>query len=164
MNRKTVAPIVLAAVALALAGCGSSSSNSSSSSSAASGADFVAKANALCSKINNQIAALPPITSSADILKLGPKEVSLANQGITEMKSLTAPSGQASAVNQYVAVLETQATLSTKLLAAFKAGDAVKLKQIQAQGKASQSQGHAQAVRLGLTQCARNVQPAGKSG
>src|SRR5258708_2435668 len=118
MNRKMLAPIFVAAVALA--GCGSSSSNSSSS--AASRADFVAKANALCSKINTQIAALPPITTSADVLKLGPKEVSLVNQGITEMKSLTPPSGQTSAVNQYVAVLETQATLSTKLLAAFRAG------------------------------------------
>jgi ABC-type glycerol-3-phosphate transport system substrate-binding protein len=148
------APAAVVAI-LALAGCGGSSSSSSS----AAGANFVTRANQICTSINKQVAALPAIKTTTDIVTTGPKEVNLARQGVTELKALTPPSDKKDTANQYVATLDQETALSAKLITAIKAGDAVEVKKIVAQGKSSSARTHARAIKLGLTQCAKNVQP-----
>jgi hypothetical protein len=147
---------VLAAVTLA-AGCGSSSS----SSSTVSKADFVAKANAICDKINTQIGALPKITSAQDLLTTGPKEIAVAKQGITELKALEVPDSLKDEATKYLAALDQETAISGKLVDAFKKKDAQALGQAEAAAKTNQAADHSGAVALGLTSCAKQVQPSG---
>jgi hypothetical protein len=164
---------VLASAVLA-AGCGSSSSSSSSSggSSSSSGSgsttsaalskeDFLAKANAICDTINTQIKALPEISTAADLLSTGPKEVALAENGIAQLKALEPPDSLKTQTSQYFANLDQQATISTKLITAFKNKDSQTLAQAEAAAKTNQSQGHTQANGIGLTRCAKEAQPSG---
>jgi hypothetical protein len=148
---------VLIVVTVAAAGCGGSSSSSSSVSSA----DYVAGAERICNTVNGQIAALPKIKTVQDLLTTGPKEVQLARQGVAKLKALPAPEAKKAAVSQYVATLEQETTLSGKLIAAFEARDATALRHIEAQSRVAQAQAHTRARALGLTACARQVQPSG---
>ncbi len=147
---------VLMAVTLA-AGCGSSSS----SSSTVSKADFVAKANAICDKINTQIGSLPKISSAQDLLKTGPKEIAMAKQGVAELKALQVPDSLKDQASRYLAALDQETAISGKLIAAFKNKDAQALGQAEAAARTNQAQDHAGAVALGLTSCAKQVQPSG---
>ncbi|HEY2769495.1 MAG TPA: hypothetical protein VGI87_02960 [Solirubrobacteraceae bacterium] len=145
--------MLLIAVALA-AGCGSSGGSSSVSK-----ADFVSKANAICTKVNKQIASLPKINTAQDLLSTGPKELTDAGQGIAKLKALQVPDSIKSQVSQWISALEQESAISNKLISAFKNKNAQELTQAEAAGKTSQAQDHSRAVALGLTACAKQVQP-----
>jgi hypothetical protein len=146
---------LLVAVMLA-AGCGSSSS-----SSTVTKADFVSKANAICTKINNQIAALPKISSAQDLLSTGPKELADASHGIAQLKALQVPDSIKSQVSQWVSTLEQESAISGKLISAFKTRNAQELQQAETAAKTNEAQDRSRAVALGLTECAKQVQPNG---
>jgi hypothetical protein len=146
---------LLLAVVLAV-GCGSSSSSSSTSK-----ADFVSKANAICTKINNQIVSLPKIQSAQDLLSTGPKELTAANQGIADLQALQVPDSIKAQVSQWIATLKQESAISSKLISAFKNKNAQELGQAEAAGKTNETQDHSRAVALGLTACAKQVQPSG---
>ncbi len=158
MSGKSVLAAIVSAVALtvavALTGCGGSSSTSSSS-----GANFVAQANNVCSKVNDQIAQLPAVKDLSSFKATVPKELVVIKQGIANLKSLTPPADKRTVVNEFIGQLQSQSVLSQKLVDAVKTGDATQVEQIDAQGKAIQTKNHAIANQLGLTECLRNAQP-----
>jgi hypothetical protein len=136
------------------AGCGSSSSSTSVTK-----ADFVAKANAICNKVNDKITSLPKISTAQDLVTTGPKEIAAANQGISELKALQLPDSIKTQVTQYFSTLAQESSISNKLITAFKNKDGQALTQAENAGKAIETKGHAQAVALGLTACAKQSQP-----
>jgi hypothetical protein len=136
------------------AGCGSSSSSTSVTK-----ADFVAKANAICNKVNDKITSLPKISTAQDLVTTGPKEIAAANQGISELKALQLPDSIKTQVTQYFSTLAQESSISNKLITAFKNKDGQALTQAENAGKAIEAKGHAQAVALGLTACAKQSQP-----
>lgn len=138
-------------------GCGSSGSGSSSTSKA----DFVSKANAVCTKINNQISSLPKIKTAQDLLSTGPKELTDANQGIAALRALQVPDSIKAQVSQWIATLQQESAISGKLISAFKTRNAQELGQAEAAAKTNETQDHSRAVALGLTACAKQVQPSG---
>jgi hypothetical protein len=146
----------LLVTAVLAAGCGSSGSSSSVSK-----ADFVSKANAICTKVNNQIAALPKISSAQDLLSTGPKELAYASQGIAQLKALQMPDSIKSQVTQWIATLEQESAISNKLISAFKNKNAQELGQAEAAAKANQGKDRSRAIALGLNACAKQVQPNG---
>lgn len=139
---------------LTLAGCGSSSS---SGTSPASAANFVAQGNQICAGINRQEAAMPAITTTAELVKEAPKQLSLVSSAVGRLKALTPPAGKQALFGQWIAGLADETAADKQIVAAIKANDAASTKVDAARlGKLS-SAGHARATSLGLTQCAKKV-------
>lgn len=151
--------LVAAAVgALALAGCGGSSGAGSGSLTTA---QLVSKVNAICTQVNNKIAALPAIHTSSDLLSTGAREMTMTTAALVQLKALDAPAGQKAALARYVAGIGQESTLASQLLVAVKAGDAGKMKTLSARAGSLSAADNANARTLGFAQCARDVQPAG---
>jgi hypothetical protein len=146
--------------AMALAGCGGSS-GTSSSANAQSSAQFVSQVNRICSDVNAKVGALPAIQTQADLLRTGPKELSMSSAALAELKALTPPASKQAAVTQYISGIDQESAISTQVLAAVKAGDSAQTKALSDKGSALNSTDDARAKALGFAQCARNVQPAG---
>jgi hypothetical protein len=145
---------------MALAGCGGSS-GTSSSANAQSSAQFVSQVNRICSDVNAKVGALPAIQTQADLLRTGPKELSMSSAALAELKALTPPASKQAAVTQYISGIDQESAISTQVLAAVKAGDSAQTKALSDKGSALNSTDDARAKALGFAQCARNVQPAG---
>jgi len=116
MNLRRPAPLAGAAfatlaVALVAAGCGSSSSSSTSTTAALSKADFVAQANAICSKGNKVTdaagAQLGKGSSAAQVAAVVTKSFVPGIQSqIDAIKALGAPAGDESTVSSMLGLAQ----------------------------------------------------------
>ena len=153
---RSVSGLLLATgTVMALAGCG----GSSSSTSTGGGAAFAVQAQAICSQVNGQVAALPAITTTTNLLTTGKKEISLSTAAIAKLKAVTAPDAKKAVYTAYVAGVTQETELLQQALSAIKAGDKAKTEQLLGQSKSLDASLQAKAKSLGLTACTANVQP-----
>ena len=161
------AAVVLAAGVIA--GCGSSSDSASSggaesvaseasTTAALTKAEFVAKANAICTKIDDVVNS---IGDNADADSLAQAEAALskataaAQQGVAELKALVPPAALATAHATLVETSGASIALATKLADAAKSGnlDTATLSADFEEAVALEKKQLAAAKELGLSNC-----------
>lgn len=154
--------------AIALAGCGGGSSSSSTGASGASGAagstplsqsEFVSQANAVCKDSNAKTVALKAPTSSSDLASFLGQSVALANDAYAKLSAITPPADLQSQYAEFLAQGKSQIALATQAEAAAKSGDTAKVQALVQKLQAGNNDSFAK--NLGLTECAKNVQPQG---
>jgi hypothetical protein len=155
----TLLSVMLAAATLA--GCGGSNSTSTSTNS---GANFVARANQICATVNSKIAAMPAITTPAEVIKSLPQEVAVITGAVAQLKALTPPADHKTTAEQLISGLGQEGTLLQQIIAALKAGDAAKLKTLANQETALNKTDGARAKSLGLTECTKNIEAGSAKG
>ena len=141
------AAVLASAIAAGAAGCGSSSPPSR--------ADFVNKANAICKRVNDQLAAAGTAQTAADVQRIGPGVLAAEQRGLSDLRSLKAPTGLASDWKRLLADLSQLSTNASKLLSAAKASDNATAQRVGAASQQTQSEITALASRDGLSECAK---------
>jgi hypothetical protein len=147
--------LLAGATVIAVAGCGGSSSSSSTDASAS----FSTQAEAICTQVNSQVATLPAITSTANLLTTGQQEVTLSKAALGKLTALTPPAAKKAGFDAYVSGITQETGILQQALAAIKAGDKAKTQQLATQSKALDSADQTKAKALGLTACTANAQP-----
>jgi hypothetical protein len=123
-------PLALLAASLAVGGCGGGSSSSrvaSSSSSAASlsRAQLVARADAICARVNAEVAGLrPKVASPLEFAVVVPRSAVFQQRAVRELSALTPPPAIAVAWRQLVAYRRELADGLVALAGQRKGGDA----------------------------------------
>jgi hypothetical protein len=115
-------------------------------------ADFAAQANALCSKFNDQVAAVPQPTETTPAA-LGAyldQALSLLDQQITELKALTPPASVSPAWSKVLQTIEAEQAQIKALVPKLKAGDTAAISQMQS---ISSDDINSQFDALGMTTC-----------
>ena len=132
-----------------------STSTTASSGAPASGsydADFAAQANALCSKFNDQIAAVPQPTATTPAA-LGAyldQALALLDQQIGELKVLTPPASATQAWAKVLQTIDAEQTQIKALIPRLKAGDTTAITEMQG---ISSDDINSQFDALGMTTC-----------
>jgi hypothetical protein len=171
INRIGLAVVVgcIAAGALAFAGCGGGDDSSTTGASGASGTagatplsqdEFVSQANAACADANQQVEALTAPAASDPIESLEPflaKEIAIGNELLAKLSAITPPEDQQSDYDQYLATGKSQIATAQDAADAAKSGDTAA---VQAAVKKLDSNSNDQLAKtLGMTECAKDVQP-----
>ena len=166
--RSRVLSVVAVGCLAAMAGCGGGGSSTSSGASGASGVsgatplsqdEFVSQADAVCKDVNDQVAALPKPSSTADLASVTQQIIDLTDQNLPKLEAITPPENLQAKFDQYVAAIKAQESTASDLAAAAKAGDTAKLQQLA--GKLKASSPDPIAKDLGLTECGKDVGPQG---
>jgi hypothetical protein len=171
INRIGLAVVVggIAAGALAFAGCGGGGDSSTTGASGASGTagatplsqdEFVSQANAACADANQQVEALTAPAASDPIESLEPflaKEIAIGSELLAKLSAITPPEDLQSDYDQYLATGKSQIATAQDAADAAKSGDTAA---VQAAVKKLDSNSDDQVAKaLGLTECAKDVQP-----
>jgi hypothetical protein len=140
-----------ASAAIAVAGCGGGDDSSTTS-----GDSFVSQADAICSDVATQSAALAsPTDEMSSLAEYTKSVIAIIEPAVKEMHALTPPEGQESAFHAYLTALEEEIELEKGLYDAANEGDApgvnALLKDIKAVGAVQK------AAALGLTECAKGA-------
>jgi hypothetical protein len=176
LNRSMSLVLLVACVAaLAIAGCGggddSSSTPVASTVSGATGAggavplsedDFVSQANAICAEVNSDIEALTAPTndlqSIADVTAQG---IAIVKPALDQFLTLTPPADLADKWAEFLQHAQDQLKDEEALNAAATAGDTATVKSIANRMEANSGETDQIASEMGLTECAKDVQPQG---
>jgi hypothetical protein len=176
INRIGLAAIAgcIAAGSLAVAGCGGGDDTTTTGAGGASGAsgsaplskeEFISQANAICADANGQIQALeaPPqnAQSVTEVVPFLEQGFAIASDSATRLEALTPPSELQSERDKLVADTNKQKALTEKLIAAAKADDASQFQALSQQIDAIDKRDDAIARSIGVTECAKNVDPQG---
>jgi hypothetical protein len=172
-SRAALAAIVgcVAAASLVMAGCGGGSSTSTTGASGTSGTagsaslsqdEFVSQADAACKEANDKITALkaPASTLSAQAATIA-QEVGIFTDALGKLSAITPPTDLQSEYSRWLAGTKAQVSLATKAGAAAKANDTAKVQALGQQLQANNDKLNATAKDLGLTECAKHVEPQG---
>ena len=124
--------------------------------------EFVSQANAACKEANDKIVALkaPAATLSAQAAAIA-QEVGILTDTVGTLSAITPPTDLQSEYSQWLAAVKAQVKVATQLGAAAKANDTAKAQALAQQLQASDKKLNSAASDLGLTECAKNVQPQG---
>jgi hypothetical protein len=163
--------LVIIGAAIAVAGCGGGDDSTSATdgASGASGAanttplseeDFVSQANAICADGNSQVEALPtPGQDLAGLADYAQQVLDIGNPLLLQLDALVPPEDLADKYDEYISSSQDQAQLDSQLVEAAQAGDTQEVKSLVKQLNAANND--ALANDLGLTECAKDVQPQG---
>ena len=153
---------LISIMGIALVGCGSSSNSSSTSGGSSkplSHQEFVSKANAACAQVNTQVAALPRITSLAGASSFAASAQPIAQDLLRKLQALQPPQNDQSAFSKMLSDFQAQIAVLPALRAAAEAGNQQEAQKLANDLNASPF--NTDATDLGLTECAKNVQPQG---
>src|SRR4051812_20136019 len=114
------APAAIAFLVVILAGCGGGLSRNA----------LVAKGDAICKRVNAQIAKEPTPKDAAGLKRLADKTVAISDPAIKDMEALQAPDELKQDFAKFVASLKHQRDLTKQIGAAAGQGDAAKIQQI----------------------------------
>jgi hypothetical protein len=159
MARNVTMAIVGAAV-LALAGCGSSQGGGTGGGGGTP--DFLATAKAICASANAEIASLPrPGPSLASQAQEASIELPIIHTELTELAVLKAPSSERARFAQALSASRRATKLIGELIIAVRAGDRARIAALALAANTSDIQTRTAASALGLTACAKAVEPSG---
>jgi hypothetical protein len=146
-----------AVVALMLAGCGGGGGGGSSLSRH----EFVTRANAVCRQAQGEVKALPAPTPGdlASYSTVIASQIPIITDALRKLKALTPPSDLESRYRTYVSDGETEVGKLSDLRAAAEAGNGEEALKLANDIEATSDDSIA--TDLGLTECAKNVQPQG---
>jgi hypothetical protein len=86
VDARPTSAVLAAAIVTMTAGCGSSGP---------SRADFVKRANAICKRVNDQIATAGQARTVADVQRIGPAIIAAEQRGLTDLRRLPVPASLA---------------------------------------------------------------------
>ena len=131
---------------LALAGCGGGGGGLTKK-------QLVAKGDAICLRVNRQVAKEPDPKTVADLQRLAKRTVELSDPAIKDMEALDPPSELKSDFARFVASLKHQRDLTKQIGDAAGAGDTAKVQQIGAQAQKAQGDYKKLSAKIGFQQC-----------
>lgn len=169
---RNVTIAIAGAVVLALAGCGSSQGGAGGTAGGTGGGagggggagtpDFLATANAICASANAAIASLPPAGPSlAAQAQEASIELPIIHTELTELAVLKAPSSERARFAQALSASRRATKLIGQLIIAVRAGSRARIAALALAANTSDIQTRTAASALGLTACARAVEPRG---
>jgi hypothetical protein len=132
---------------LLVAGCGDTLSKK----------QLVAKADAICTRVNKQVAKEPDPKTTKDLERLAKRTVEITDPALEDMDALKPPSSLERDFKKFVAVLRKQRDLTKKIGAAAGKGDTAKVQKIGAQANKAQDEYHRLTGKIGFKECGGGV-------
>jgi hypothetical protein len=132
---------------LLVAGCGGGLSKK----------ELVAKGDAICKRINTQMAKEPDPKTTADLQRLAKRTVELSDPAIDDMEALEPPSDLEADFKKFVASLKRQRDLTKKIGDAAGEDDTAKVQEIGAQAQKAQDEYHRLTGKIGFKECGGGV-------
>jgi hypothetical protein len=119
--------------------------------------ELVAKGDAICARINKQIAKEPDPKTAKDLERLANRTVELSDPAIEDMEALEPPSELEADFEKFVASLKRQRDLTKKIGAAAGEGDTAKVQEIGADAQKAQDEYRRLTGKIGFKECGGGV-------
>ena len=119
--------------------------------------ELVAKGDAICARINKQIAKEPDPKTAADLERLANRTAELSDPAIKDMEALEPPSELESDFDRFVASLKRQRDLTKKIGAAAGEDDTAEIQKIGSDAQKAQDEYRRLTGKLGFKQCGGGV-------
>jgi hypothetical protein len=134
---------VVALLVLPLAACGGGLSR----------AELVKKGDAICKRVNDQVAKQQEPTNAADLAALAKKTVKLSDPAIDDMEALEPPDELEKTFKAFVASLKQQRDLTKQIGDAAGKGDTVKIQQVATEAQKAQAKYRRLSDKIGFKEC-----------
>ena len=118
---------------------------------------LVAKADAICARVNKQIAKEPDPKTTKDLERLADRTVERSDPAIKDMEALEPPSELESDFKKFVASLKRQRDLTKKIGAAAGEDDAAEIQQIGSEAQKAQDEYRRLTGKIGFKECGGGV-------
>jgi hypothetical protein len=133
---------------LPLAGCGGSE---------LSRKQLVAKADAICTRVNKQVAKEPDPKTTKDLQRLAQRTVEISDPALDDMDALKPPSEIESDFKKFVAILRKQRDLTEQIGKAAGKDDTEQVQKIGAQAQKAQDEYRRLTGKIGFKECGGGV-------
>ena len=133
----------VAVLVVPLAACGGGLSKS----------ELVAKGDAICKRVNTQIAKEPDPKSIDDLKRLADKTVAISDPAIKDMDALEPPDELKTDFDKFVASLRKQRDLTQQIGDAAGKGDTAKIQEIGTQAAKAQDEYRKLSSKIGFKEC-----------
>jgi hypothetical protein len=143
LSRRMRAHAAVVALILPLAGCGGGLSKS----------ELVAKGDAICKRVNRQVAKEPEPKTAADLQGLAKKTVEISDPAIDDMEKLEPPDELEKDFAAFVASLKEQRDLTKQIGDAAGAGDTAKIQRVGAEAQKAQEKYRKLSDKIGFKEC-----------
>jgi hypothetical protein len=130
-------------VFMPLAGCGGGLSED----------ELVSKGDAICKRVNDEIAKQPDPQTAEDLKGLADKTVQISDPAIKDMEELEPPGELEKDFDAFVASLKKQRDLTKEIGDAAAAGDTAKIQQVGADAQKAQQEYRRLAGEIGFKEC-----------
>ena len=134
---------VTALLILPLAACGGGLSKS----------ELVKQGDAICKRVNDQVAKEPDPTTAADLAALAKKTVKISDPAIDDMDALEPPGELEKDFDAFVASLKEQRDLTKQIGEAAGAGDSAKIQKVGTQAQKAQADYQKLSAKIGFKEC-----------
>lgn len=129
-----------------LVGCGSSRP---------SRADFLKQANAICKRVDDQLAAVGQVKSAADVRRVGPGVIAAEQRGLAQLRALRPPPALSRDWQRLLGDLGQISANAGQLLAAAGSNDTATAQRVATASAQVQADITSLATSDGLTECAK---------
>jgi hypothetical protein len=141
MRAHAAGPLLL--LLLLAAGCGGGLSKS----------QLVSKGDAICTRVNKQVAKQPDPKSGKDLARVANAVVKISDPAIKDMEALDPPGNLKDEFGKFVDSLKRQRDLTKQLADAAGAGDTAKVQKIGTQARTAQTSYRRYATKIGFKVC-----------
>jgi hypothetical protein len=145
--RTHAAAALLLSVLLLVAGCGGGLSKK----------ELVAKADAICTRVNKQVAKEPDPKTTKDLERLAKRTVEISDPALDDMDALKPPSDLESDFKKFVAILRKQRDLTKEIGAAAGKGDTAAIQKVGAKAQKAQDEYRRLTGKIGFKECGGGV-------
>ncbi len=119
--------------------------------------ELVAKGDAICARVNKQVAKEPDPKTAEDLERLANRTVEISDPAIKDMEALEPPGELESDFDKFVASLKRQRDLTKKIGAAAAEGDTAEVQKIGAQAQKAQDEYRRLTGKIGFKECGGGV-------
>jgi hypothetical protein len=137
----------VAVLVLLVAGCGGGLSKD----------ELVAKADAICKRVNQRMAKEPDPKSAADLERLAKRTVAISNPAIRDMEALEPPDELKADFKKFIASLKQQLDLTKKIGAAAAKGDTAGIQKVGADAQKAENEYRRLTGKIGFKECGGGV-------
>jgi len=116
-------------------------------------AELVKKGDAICKRVNDEVAKQQEPTNAADLAALAKKTVKISDPAIDDMDALEPPDELQKDFDKFVASLRKQRDLTKQIGDAAAKGDTVKIQQIANEAQKAQTEYRKLAEKIGFEEC-----------
>jgi hypothetical protein len=134
---------VAALLILPLAACGGGLSK----------AELVKKGDAICKRVNDEVAKQQEPTNADDLAKLAKETVKISDPAIDDMDALEPPDELEKDFDKFVASLKHQRDLTKQIGDAAAKGDTVKIQQVANEAQKAQAEYRRLSDKIGFKEC-----------
>jgi hypothetical protein len=115
--------------------------------------ELVSKGDAICKRVNDEIAKEPEPKTAEDVQALARKTVEISDPAIEDMEALEPPSELEKDFDAFVASLKKQRNLTKEIGDAAGAGDAAKIQELGADAGKAQEEYRTLSGKIGFKEC-----------